>query len=132
MIHNSSKNSQGGFSLIEVIISMFILFVLFDLLIMEINLLKISQKQRYENIAYHIANQQMENLRATPFASLPSSGNISNAQLLQIPSGAGNYTVNDYSGYSGMKELVVTVIWNDTISKSVVIKTLAGSGGINP
>ena len=132
MIYYVSKNSVKGFSLIEVVISMFIILVLFDLCVMEINALKISQKQRYEDVAYHIVTKQMEGLRSINFASLPSSGTISDTQLTQIPLGAGNYTVNDYSGYAGMKELVVTVTWNDGVSKSVVMKTLAGIGGVNP
>ena len=123
---------QSGMSLIEIIVSIFIILVIFNLCLMEINALTISKKQRHENIAYHIANKKMEDLRATPFASLPSSGTISDLQLTQIPSGSGNFTVNNYTGYTGVKELVVTVNWSDGNSKSVVIKTLAGNGGINP
>jgi len=119
-------------SFIEVIVVLFIVIVLFDISLMEVNALSIMRKQRYENVAYHIANKQMEGLRAIAFASLPSSGTISDPLLSQIPSGSGNFTVSDYSGYSGIKELITTVAWNDGSSKSVVIKTLAGNGGINP
>lgn len=123
---------KNGFTLVEVIVSMFIILILFDLLVIEINALKVSQKQRYENIAYHIANKKMESLRGTSFAGLPSSGNISDTQLTLIPSGAGTYAISDYAGYSGLKEFVVTVTWNDGANKSVVLKTLAGLGGLNP
>ena len=125
--------SQLGMSFIEVIVVLFIIIVLFDISLIEVNALSIMRKQRYENIAYHVANKQMESLRATTFASLPSSGTISDPLLSQVPLGSGNFTVSDYSGYSGIKELIVTIMWNDgSASKSVVIKTLAGNGGINP
>lgn len=125
------KKKQSGMSLVEVIVSMFLIIILFSLLIVEFGTLSISKKQKYENIAYHVANKQMEDLRLTPITSLPSSGTISDSLLQQIPSGTGNFTVSNYSGYSGLKELVVTVTWNDGGYGSVILKTLAGSGGLN-
>ena len=126
------KHRQAGMSLIEVIVGVFIVLVLFDLCIIEFSTLAISYRQRYENIAYHVANKQMENLRSTSLSSLPASGTISDDLLNQLPSGSGNYTVTDYAGYTGLKEFIVTVNWQDGGPKSIVIKTLAGSGGINP
>ncbi len=127
------KKIKTGFTLIEVIISMAIILVLFSLLLMESNTLSISRSQQYEDIAYHIANKQMESLRATAFSDLPASADISDLSLDQLPSGSGNFTINDYSGYTGMKEIEVTVNWSvNNVAKSIVIKTLAGSGGINP
>ena len=131
-LHYQMKNLQKGTSLLEMIIIIFLVSVLFNLIFMEVNALIISKKQRYENLAYHVANKQMETLRATSFASLPSSGTISDSLLSQIPSSSGNFTVADYSGYAGLKQVIVTVSWNDGASKSVVLRTLAGSGGLNP
>jgi hypothetical protein len=92
----------------------------------------ITKKLRYENLAYHVANKQMETLRSTSFDSLPASGSISDSMLSQIPQGAGSFTISDSGTYSGLKELTVTVTWNDGIAKQVDIYSLAGSGGINP
>ena len=127
----SYKSIQAGMSLVEIIISMFLILILFSLLIMEFGTLSISRGQRYENIAYHVANKQMESLRSTSFSSLPSSGTISDSLLEQIPSGSGSFNVNDYPDYTGLKELVVTVTWSDGTSKSVVLTTIAGNGGLN-
>jgi len=126
------KDHQSGVSLIEVIISMFMLSVLLVFYISALNTVALTRKLRYENLAYHAANKQMEVLRDTAYASLPASGTISDPMLAQIPSGAGSFTVSNYPGYGGMKELVVTVTWNVGVAKSVVLRTLAGSGGINP
>ena len=124
--------TQKGFSLVEIIIGLFFVFVIFGLVMLEVGTLNISRIQRYEDVAYHVANKQMEDLRATPFASLAASGTISDSELNQIPSGAGNYTVADYPGYTGMKKITVTVTWNDgSGAKSVVIQTLATAGLIN-
>jgi len=126
------QEKESGFSIIEVIVALCLVLVVFALCIIEFGALQTSQKQRYEDVAYQVANKQMEALRATAFASLPASGTISDTSLSQIPSGAGSFTAASYSGYSGMKEIVVTVTWNDGSSKSVVLRTLAQSGGINP
>ncbi|MBM3206293.1 MAG: prepilin-type N-terminal cleavage/methylation domain-containing protein [Candidatus Staskawiczbacteria bacterium] len=125
-------NKQSGFSLVEVLVGMFLILILFSLLIMEFGLLSISKNQKYENIAYHVANKQMEELRSTDFSSLPSSGVISDLLIDEIPSGSGSFTVNDYAEYEGLKEMVVTVNWNDGVAKSVVLRTLASGTGINP
>lgn len=126
------KDHQSGMSLIEVIISMGMLAVLLILYAGALNIVAHTKKLKYENLAYHVASKQMEELRATPFASLPASGSISDAMLSQIPSGNGTFTTADYASYSGMKEITVTVTWNDGKSKQFQLKTLASAEGINP
>ncbi len=111
---------------------MFMLAVMLVFYASALNVVNATKKARRQNIAYHVANKQMESLRSTPYASLPSSGSIVDSLLTQIPSGAGSYTVANYPGYTGVKEIVVTVTWNDGLARSVVLKSLAGTGGINP
>jgi len=123
---------QSGFTLIEGVVSLFMIAVMLVLYSAALNTLTLTRKLRYENVAYHIANKQMETLRNTVFASLPTSGTISDALLSQIPSGAGDFTTSDYGSFSNVKEIVVTVTWNDGLAREVVLQTLAGSGGINP
>lgn len=125
------QKTDKGFILVEIIISIFLILILFELLIMEAGVLLVSKSQRYENIAYHIANKQMESLRATEFSTLLSSGVISDSLLAQIPSGSGSFSVSDHLTYNGLKELEVRVTWNDGGDKSVVLKTIAGRGGLN-
>jgi len=129
---SEKRKFQKGISLVEVVVALFVVSVLFWLLYIEFQTLSISQSQSYEDIAYHVASKEMESLRATSFGSLPSSGTISDSQLSQIPSGSGSFTVSNYAAYTGMKELVVTVTWNNGGNKSVVIRSLAASGGLNP
>lgn len=120
-----TKNKiQSGFSLIEVIISLSILLVIFSLIILEVDALAISKKKRYEYIASQIAKNQMESLRATPFDNFPSSGTISDLMLSEIPSSSGSFTVLDYQNFYGLKELSVTVNWNDGQNKSLDRKSV--------
>ena len=119
-------------SLVEVVVSLFVLLVLVVFYASALNSVAQTRKLRNENVAYHIANKEMEILRDTAFASLPASGSIVDTMLSQIPSSNGSFTTANYQSYTGIKELVVTVSWNDGIARSVVLKTLAGNGGINP
>ncbi|HEV8601351.1 MAG TPA: prepilin-type N-terminal cleavage/methylation domain-containing protein [Patescibacteria group bacterium] len=128
----SIKKPQQGISLIEVIVSMFVVAAIFILYISALNTVATTRKLKYEDLAYHVANKKMEELRATSFASLPASGSISDSMLNQIPSGVGSFTVANYSGYAGLKEITVTVTWTDPVAKQVQLKTVAGAGGINP
>lgn len=124
---------QEGLSLIEVIIAMFLIVVLFITYLAALNTVALVRKNTYEDIAYHIANKQMEALREVPFASLTNtSSSISDPMLSSLPSGSGTYTVANYASYTGLKEITVDVSWNDGKAKQVEVKTLAGSGGINP
>ena len=124
---------QCGLSLIEVLISMGMLLALFALYTAALNTMTATKSLRYENLAYHAANKKMEELRGTAFSSLPSSGTISDSMLSQIPSGAGTFTIADYPSYNGLKEITVIVTWTErNIGKQFQLKTLAGSGGINP
>jgi len=125
------QKKQAGMSIVEVIVSILLIVILFSLLVMEYRVLLISKSQKYQNIAYHVANKEMEDLRSTVLSGLQASGTISDPLLSQLPSGDGNYTVDDSADYSGLKELTVTVTWNDGVSKSVVLKTLASSAGLN-
>src|SRR5438874_2431639 len=102
-------NFQSGMSLMEVIVTMFLLSVLLAFYIAALNTVTITKKLTYEDLAYHAANKQMEILRNTAFASLPTSGTITDSQLTRIPSGSGSFTISNYPGYSGEKEIVVTV-----------------------
>lgn len=126
-------NFQSGVTLIEVIVSMFLVFVLFVLYLAAMNTVVIIKKTNYSDIAYHVANKQMEAVRSTPYASLTiGTTSISDPDLSRIPSGAGNYVISNYSSMTGVYEVVVTVSWNDGGAKSIVLQTLMGSGGINP
>jgi len=133
-MYQVSRNTyQRGLSLMEVVISMGVLIALFALYTAALNTMAASKKLRYQNLAYHVANKKMEELRGTAFGLLPSSGSISDAMLSQIPSGDGSFAAADYPAFSGLKEITVTVTWTEgSTPKQVQLKTLAGSGGINP
>ncbi len=131
MLKNTQKN-QSGMTLIEMLISIAMIGGLIVLYSASFNVIGLTKTMKSENIAYHIANIKIEELRTTTYASLPPSGSFTDPQLSQLPSGTAAFTVTNYGSYTGLKEFVVTVSWNDGRARSVQLKTLAGTGGINP
>ena len=132
MDHASRVIYQKGISLIEILISLGMVAVLLVLYVSALNVVAITKKMRYENLAYHVASSSMEELRAISVALLPESGMVSDPLLAQIPEGLGSFVVVDSVDFSGLKEITVLVTWNDGVEKQVELQTLAGAGGINP
>jgi prepilin-type N-terminal cleavage/methylation domain-containing protein len=126
------KNKQSGMTLIEVLISLAMVGGLIVLYAAVFNISLQTRTMKYENLAYHIASRKMEDIRNTPYGTLPASASFADPLLTQLPLSAANFTINDFITYSGLKEVVVTVNWTDRKSRNVVIRTLIGTGGINP
>lgn len=126
------KRNQKGISIIEVIVSMFMLAVILVFYVSALNLVALTKKLKREDYAYHIANKQMEALRNIPYDDLPLSGEINDVMLSNLPSGSGSFIVSNYPSMTGLKEAVVTVMWFDSITKSIELRTLIGDSVINP
>jgi Tfp pilus assembly protein PilV len=129
---NKNLKRQEGMSLIEVLVVLFFIGAMLTLYGAALNTMSLTKKLRYENYAYHIAGKKIEELRQIPVDSLPDSGIISDAMAQMLPQGSGNFTVSNYPTLTGLKEITVTVTWNDGASKQIQLRTLAGTGGINP
>jgi len=122
-----------GFSLVEIIIAMALLLVTISVFGVAVNTLPLTKSARNQNIAYHIAEKKLEELRNTPFAILPPGGSLTDPDLAILPGGTGNLTLQDYQGSSEIKAVHVTVTWDDYSGpRSVVLDTLISQIGLNP
>ncbi|HYE22061.1 MAG TPA: hypothetical protein VD998_00545 [Verrucomicrobiae bacterium] len=128
----NQKESEVGVTFIEVIVSLAFVGVMLIIYASALNTAALSKQLRYETFAYHVANKKMEELRSMTIATLPANGAIADPMLSSLPSGAGNFTVVDHVGFTGLKEITITVSWNQNGAKQVQLKSLAGTGGINP
>ncbi|MBX4204983.1 MAG: hypothetical protein KW788_02200 [Candidatus Doudnabacteria bacterium] len=133
MLTSKSKSGQEGMSVIEIMVAVFLIFVMFVVYLSALNTIKLIKQSNYSDRAYHIANKQMEDIRAIPFASITNGTTpISDPELTSLPLGTGSYTITDNGAMTGVKDVVVTVSWTDSNTKSVVLQTRIGNGGINP
>jgi prepilin-type N-terminal cleavage/methylation domain-containing protein len=120
-----------GFSFIEVIIAIFIMSVMLLLLqaVVRSNVLVRSSKN--QSIALTIARNELEGLRSSGYATLPSSGSFPDTLLSTLPKVATTtLTVNTYNAKT--KHITVSVIWLEpgfTASSTVSLSTLITQTG---
>ena len=127
----TKKSKQRGFTLIEVIITIFMIGVTLVIYRVTSQTVIVNRGNRYKEVALRIADQNMQNLRTTAFGSLPSSGSFSDPLISTLPSGAGTVTVTSLNAKT--KDVKVTVSWigqaSTTIQK-VELETYITQGGI--
>ena len=122
-----------GFSLIEVIISIFlmgVMLVLFQSVMSTTTLVRTSKNQ---GTALAIARNEIEKLRADGYSAVPASGSFYDSLLSALPSAATTtLTVSAYT--AKVKQVGVTVVWRDagaSASSTVSLDTLiAQTGGL--
>jgi prepilin-type N-terminal cleavage/methylation domain-containing protein len=108
--------NQNGFSIIEALVAIFIVGIVLIIYAASSNLLLLNNNARHLELAQRIAISEMEDLRATSFNSLPSSGSFSSSLMSSLPGGSGRIVLT--SLHSSTKQITVTVNWNESSGKS--------------
>jgi Tfp pilus assembly protein PilV len=122
---------QAGFSVIEVLITLFMVGVTLMLFQATANSIVLNKYGRYREVALRIADQKIQTVRTTSFASIPASGSFSDPQLSLIPSGAANLTVTDIN--DDLKDVQVIVTWrspNNNSTQQIQLQTYVSRGGL--
>lgn len=126
-----SKRGQKGSTIIEIIISLFIFGIVLVIYSAASNTLLLNKGTKNQQLAFRIASNQMEILRATAYDSLPAGGSLSDPLLSTLPSGTVVLTVSSYNAKT--KELTVTVSWKEvgnSNTRNVALTTLITKGGL--
>lgn len=122
----------SGFSLIEAIIGLAIIILTITIFGGVLNTLPLTKHARNQNLAYHLAAKKIEELRNTPFSSLPPGGSFTDPGFSDLASGSGSLTVANYSGSGSIKQLTVTISWSEgASSKNLTLETLMSDKGLN-
>lgn len=132
-------HAYRGFSLIESIVSIFIVGVMLLLLQGVLRSAALAQASQHQNAALSIARNELESLRAGGYGALPDSGPFYDSLLSSLPSATAYLTISDYeegeeSGETGneIKQVTVRVQWQDpgiTASSTVSLSTLISQTG---
>lgn len=129
---NRRKNRDGGFSLFEVLIVVFLIGVIFVMYSGAVKNVSLNRNAKDQEIALRIASTKMETLRDAGYENLPPSGSFADSQLASIPSGSASLAVSDFNAQT--KQVTVTVSWTEPsigTSRSVALSTLiTGTGGL--
>lgn len=124
-----NAHSTRGFSLIEVTIAVAIIGIMIvatGALLMRIPIN--GREVRDHNLALTIARNEMEVLRASGYAALPTSGPFVHALLGSLASSTGSLAVSDFNAQT--KQVQVGVSWRGAglVMRSVSLTTLLTQG----
>jgi prepilin-type N-terminal cleavage/methylation domain-containing protein len=109
-------NSKSGFSLLEVLVTLFLIGLVLVLYQSSLGKVKLIQYAKNQEIALRIANNKIEVLRAGGYSALPSSGSFYDSQLNSLSNSSASMTISSFN--QDTKQVVVTVQWQELVSSS--------------
>ena len=140
IILNTKYRKSEGFSLVEIILSLFSISILSLILITSIQSLSTRRRQDLSAIASKAATKEIEQLRNLNFSSITATTSPLACSSEFTQAGTSSYLpgcsirrdVDSYQGDSLIKQVGLTVSWTTTGSqtKSVTMQTLMTSGGL--
>lgn len=137
-VHNTQKKKATilpGFSLLEILLSILMMMTLLVMVFSTSGTYIQSRSTSLQSIATNITSKQMETLRNTDFASLPSCSTpcpFPDPDLAKLPSATATETLTDYPSSSGKVKLVtILVSWQDNAkNKNLKLETLIYQYGL--
>ncbi|OGI26295.1 MAG: hypothetical protein A3J76_04685 [Candidatus Moranbacteria bacterium RBG_13_45_13] len=105
------KISKSGSSMVEVFITIFIIGMVLVLYIAAVNTIRLVKTVKDQGMALRIAGNKMEQLRASGYDNLPSSGSFSDSQLASLPNSSAAMSITDFN--TSTKQVLVTVEWRE-------------------
>ena len=125
-------NSVRGFSLIEVIVSIFIIGIILIMVQAVARSGVLVRTSKNQDVALAIARNELEGLRAAGYAALPPNGPFSDTLLSTLPPAATTtLTVSAYNAKTA--QVTVSIIWREpgsaassTVSLGTLITQIGG------
>lgn len=117
------QNSNSGFSLLEVIITLMIAGFALVLFQTALGKTKLIQYAKNQEIALRVASNKIEELRSGGYSALPSTGNFSDSQLNSLPNSSANMAITDFN--DDTKQVIILIQWQDPASFSLKTVSLA-------
>jgi len=110
-------NSKSGFTLLEVIVTLFIVGLVLVLYQATLGKVKLIRYAKDQEIALRVANNKIEELRAAGYAALPASGSFTDSQLNTLTNCTANMAITDYN--TTTKMVIITIQWREPVNTSL-------------
>ncbi|MEK7101727.1 MAG: prepilin-type N-terminal cleavage/methylation domain-containing protein [Patescibacteria group bacterium] len=126
-----STHNKRGFTLVEIVVALFIMSVAVVFATIVTGTIKITRDSAFENIAFHIADNKLNELRALGYAALPANGPFSDSQLTSLPQGLASTTVTTLNAKT--KQVATGVSWLGAEGQTRVVfltTLITESGGL--
>lgn len=111
------NKNQTGHTIVEVVIAMFVFIVMLFLYASASNSTRLNRQVKNQDLALRIAESSMEDLKNTPFNSLPSSGSLNHSNLSLLMNSSLNLTMTSIN--PSLKQAEVVISWKDESAGSV-------------
>ena len=122
---------KHGFSLIEILLSIFIIIALISVLLTTSASYYQTHRSNLQQLAMSIASKQMETLRNTDFASLPATGSFTDSDLSKLPQATTTRTITNYQSNPKIKLVTLKVNWVESqVTKNIQLETLISETGL--
>lgn len=124
------QHMHKGFTLIEVLITIFIIGSLIALVGAMFSFISLTRDTKYEDIALRIATNQLESIRAAGYDNAVASSSLSDTLLTSLPSGSASSTIATFNAKT--KQVTVGVAWskNNQIRTLSISTLLTQTGGL--
>lgn len=128
VISPDTKRTRG-FTLVEIVVALFILSAAIVFAALVIGTIKVTRDSAFENVAFRVADNKVNELRALGYAALPASGAFSDPQLASLPQGQASTSVTISNAKT--KQVVAGVSWlgAEGHTRFVSITTLVTESG---
>ena len=103
---------SGGFTLIEILVTIFVLAAFSELIAAMLSITNISRVVRHQDIALEIANNALEGLRAQGYANLTASSSLFDPLLSSLPGGSASSSITNFNSLT--KAAQVSVGWQES------------------
>ena len=121
----------AGFTLIEIVISLFIIIAIITILLTTSSVQLASRGSNLQGVAVKIASRQIETLRKTDFSLLPQSGPFADPDLAKLPQSSAQRTIGDYQSDEDIKVVTIQVTWVvGGAAKETKLETLIYKNGL--
>lgn len=122
--------NTGGFSLIEIVLSLFVILAIITILLTTSATYNTSRRSNLQGVAGKIATRRIETLRNTTFASV-TTGSFTDDELEKLQSSTATQTVSSYQESADIKLATLVVSWAEGgVSKSITMDTLIYKNGL--
>ncbi|MEK7086216.1 MAG: prepilin-type N-terminal cleavage/methylation domain-containing protein [Patescibacteria group bacterium] len=119
MIYEHTRRKSSGFTLVEMLMALFIMSVTAVFVTFVAGTIKTARDSGYENIAFHIASSKLDELRAGGYAALPADGSFSDPGLASIPNGQASTSITVWN--TKTKQVVAGISWRSANGSTRVV-----------
>lgn len=124
-ISREKTTSKIGFSLLEVMLVLFIISVGFIFYLSLSQIAVLIGNVDHKTIAHQVASKKIESIKALTPQDWPQNGAFPDSLLNSLPQGQANLMISNFDPQGKLKKIQINVLWNERgAQKQYTLETL--------